>query len=200
MATPSKSRHHDVLADDLRFSRRMPASAATIMDEVPPSSVSRISDSARKAHGSSSFGKDGTRRIGSNVLPTIEQTPTRGPTKLLGRPMSNSTTVTAGEDWGHLTPRATELKPPDANPASFLSYSLPSWPSKVQETPSKGRTADDNVGREKCKVGATPSKHFQATKDSTDTSAAAAVSSSQEQETSIYASLGWDDDVDELLN
>lgn len=200
MATPSKSRHYDTLPDVIRFPRPKRASAATSLDEVPPSSVSRISDSARKAHESSSFCKDGKRLIDSNVLPTIQQTPTRGPTKLLGCPLSFSTTMAASEDIVHLTPRATKSKSPEAKPALFLSYSLPSWPSRVQETPSKARTADYDFRQEKHKIEATPSKPILSTKDSTNTSAAAALSSSQEQETSIYASLGWDDDVDELLN
>lgn len=200
MATPSKSRHHDILADDLRFPRPKPVPAATGLDEVPPSSVSRISDSGRKAHRSSSFRKDGTRHIGSNVLPIVEQTPTKGPTKLLGRPLSFSITMAASEDPGHLTPRATKSKPPEAKHASSLSYSLPSWPSKIQETPSKGRPANNSFRQEKHHIEATPSKSVQTTEDSINISAAAALSSSQEQEPSIYARLGWDDIADELLN
>lgn len=195
MATPSKNRYRNVLADDLRFPRPHSASAATTLDEVPPSSVSRITDSVRKAHGSSSFCQDGAPRIGSNALPTVEQTPTRGPTKLLRLPMNSSTAEAAGEGQISYTRR---LKSPEVNPDSSLSFSLPPWPSKVQETPSKGRTADHSCQQGKRRIEETSSKPFMTIQDSPKTSAAPMFSSSQEQETSIYASLGWDDDADEL--
>jgi hypothetical protein len=194
MATPSKNRHCNVLAD-LRFPRPHSASAATTLDEVPPSSVSRITGSVIKAHGSSSFCQDGAPWIGSNVLPSVEQTPTRGPTKLLGRPMSSSTAKAAGEGQMSYT---RKLKSPEANPDLSLSFSLPPWPSKVQETPSKERTADHSFQQEKRRIEETPSKPSVTIQDSPKTSAAATFFSSQEQETSIYASLGWDDDADEL--
>ena len=198
MATPSRSRHHDILADDPRFPRPKPASAAPNLDKIPPSSVSRISDSARKAEKSSPFSKDGTWRSGNDVPPTVEQTPTRGSTKLFGHPTGLSGTMAAGGDLVRSLPHATKLGPTEANPGSFLSYSLPSWPLKVQETPSKGRTADHNHQQEKQNVDATPNRPVLVTKDSTSAFAVTAFSSSQEQEPSLYASLGWDDDADEL--
>ena len=82
------------------------------------------------------------------------------------------------------------------------SYDPLSWATNIDETPTKNRTnylfdrAEDPV------IGATPvqiistKKAYNAPLD--DREADVPSSHSKEPQMSIYASLGWDDEVDEL--
>lgn len=167
------------------------------MDEIPPSSISRITESVRKAPRSASFTKSNTRRDDKYALPIVAQTPTRGPTKLLSRSKSYSTNISASNESTRTLVHQGELKLPGADHALSLPYVLPPWPTGFQDTPSKGRNTDCSDGHKKHNIEATPSR---AAPTGRNAPAAPVPSPSQEQETSIYASLGWDDDdIDELL-
>lgn len=193
MATPSKSRHRGLQ----RSPRPDAALGTTDADEIPPSSISRITESVRKAPRPASFMKNNTCRNDKHALPIVAQTPTRGPTKLVGRSNSYSTSMSASNDRPRTLAKQGELKLPGADHASSLPYVLPPWPTRSQDTPSRGRSTDFNDGYRKLKIEATPSR---AAPTGRNVPAATVLSSSQEKETSIYSSLGWDyDDVDELL-
>lgn len=199
MATPSKKRHNDIFNGLPRLPRPNAAAATAPpeLEEIPPSSLSRISDSMRKA-GRPSALLDGNPRVGS-VLPTIEQTPTRGPSKLLGRPMSSSTRTLVGLSRVQPYPSASRMKPQEAAARLSVGYALPSWPLSTHETLSESRATDRTEQGDDDSIQATRNKAMLAGEKSTDTSATALLSSSQEQEKSIYASLGWDDDMDDAL-
>lgn len=203
MATPSKNRRHHVFPDLPQIARpnsAFAAVAAADLEDVPSSNVPQISDSTQKTKQSSTIWKDWAPRSSNNNSGglTVEQTPSRRPSRLLGCLLTPSIDMAAEETRVYQSPHSTRLKPSEAIPGLNKSPSLPMWFSKIHQTPSKGRTAD-HFDRKEPIVEATPEKSVLSIQDFTNPSAVTALSSSQEQETSIYTSLGWDDDADDLV-
>ena len=194
MATPSKQRHQDVIASLPRLPRaRVAGMVVSQLDEVPPSSASKITDSAERARNSSALASDYSRRKHESVLPAIEQTPSRGPSKLWGRPPTSASSPISKEDVSMHCPDTAKPKPPKA---TIVLSQHPSklWSSNTHGTPSKARTDESN----ECTVQKTPDKAICCTEILAKVWPAVAPTSLRGQEESIYASLGWDDDFDEL--
>ena len=195
MATPSKQRHQDVFASVPRLPRGQVASRVVgQVDEVPPSSASKITDSAEKARNPSALTSDCPQQRYESILPAIEQTPSRGPSKLLGRPPTVGFSLIGNHDTSVDYPETDEAgsKPQKAAVEMFSSKSCS---SDTPGTPSKARTVESNQAT----VQATPDKVI----DSADSSKvlpaiALAPTTLRAPGESIYASLGWDDDFDEL--
>ena len=167
-ATPSRNRRKD-------FCSRLPPASKEVPspEEIPPSSGLRAPDSLVKARAPLAVVSDDYSTIMKrNVLPSVEQTPTRGSTKLTN-PLRKSahalTTIEQTPSRGaskisnplHLAavndtsePR-NFLAPPTRipeglpSPRHFLGKSqvselTPSWPLEVHETPSKRPSLKQN--------------------------------------------------------
>lgn len=91
MATPSNNRHKDVYGG-LPPVPRQNVAPLPDLEEVPPSSISCVPSSSRKAQRSPFLAPDSTGKIGGSALPVAE-TPTRGPSKLWGRPPISSAAI-----------------------------------------------------------------------------------------------------------
>lgn len=197
MATPSNNRHKDVYGGLTRFPRQSIASLPEL-EEVPPSSISCVPSSSRKPRRSPFLAPDSTRKTDSSALalPVVE-TPTRGPSKLWGRPPISTAAIESVADVSHPPPLSAALNPPKASNGIFTS---PQLPLQVHETPSKFRCSHQVERSEDASISATPVKAPPPANKAADNSPKAVLSpSSQGKEESIYAALGWDDDVDELL-
>lgn len=165
-ATPSKNRQKDIMGG----LPRLPASSTTIpqadLEDIPPSSGLRAPDSLIKVRNTLVPASDDYPRIiQRSVLPSLGQTPTRGPSKLTN-PLRNSVhasssierTPTRGptkliDPLRNLAAIGTSglcipLAPPTMldqglrSPKQLLSKSQesvlpPLWPVEVHETPSK---------------------------------------------------------------
>lgn len=166
------------------------------LEEVPPSSISCVPSSSMKARRSSFLAPDSIRKTGSSALP-ITETPTKGPSKLWGRPPISTTAVESVADVSDPPPLSAASKPPKASNSLFTSTH---WPLQVHETPSKLRSTYRVEQSEDATINATPVKAPSAAKKHAETPPKAVLSPlSQGKEQSIYTALGWDDDVDELL-
>ena len=166
------------------------------LEEVPPSSISCVPSSSRKARESPFLAPDSTRKTGSSALP-IAETPTRGPSKLWGRPPISTAAVESGGDMSRLPPLSAASKPPKvSNDLSTFTQ----WPLQIHKTPSKFPYPDRAEQSVHAAINATPVKVPPVANKLADKSPKAVLSpSSQGKEESIYAALGWDDDIDELL-
>lgn len=179
MATPRPKRQHDVRSG---FPSR-PQSYLPEIDEVPPSSALRVISSTPRLRANKSVARN------PSTLPTIEQTPTRNPSKVIkywnGFPGANV---------------QSKLSSPTNLPLSDLAFKLPTTlkssnndslrtPSKPLFLKPKHETSDQRIQQ-------TPVKNLkvpQAVRDFTSSPAG------NENDASIYQRLGWDDDADELL-
>lgn len=193
MATPSNNRHKDVFAGLPRLPRSS-AAQPSVLEEVPPSSISRITDSARKPPGASGLVRDSSRT--KRILSNVQQTPTRGPLKFLSGPRTSSGSIPAEKIARplHFTPGhqpATTVAGPG------VSYSEGSWPSTAHKTPATNRPFCQPDQAEALGIEVTPVKlppialTFESPREPPPHLA-------PETSMSIYASLGWDDEVDEL--
>ena len=139
MATPSKDRKRGSFAGLPQFPA--PADTApTPLDEVPPSSVSKVPCSTNKLAGRSALARSTTLPTFNKPTYHVEQTPTRGPDKFFSRYLSSS--VAQG-------PTTTSLQPSIAirveEAASTIDYpQLPKYPSTLLVTPSKAKTYHEN--------------------------------------------------------
>ena len=193
MATPSNNRRKDVYGRPPRLPRQNTAPVPE-REEVPPSSISCVPSSSRKAQQSPFLAPDSTAKTGRSALP-IAETPTRGPLSLWGHPPPFAAAMES---------RADIHQPLPLSAASDLSHavnlSTPGhWPLHVYETPSKFRHSKEakqaggtaaNAMSEKVLSTAEKLTNFLTQPDP--------LPASQDAKESIYAALGWDD-ADELL-
>lgn len=185
MATPRGNKKRDVYRD-LSSLPRSYQEALPEIEEVPQSSALKEISSTPRTRGSRARGRN------LNVLPTVEQTPCRGPSKLV-RCYPNVSSSLNGQNESGPAPMAvlkeeypvkltTTLIPDAANLETF-SQTSPQIQGQgfsgqgIQETPVKGlKTAPVPALR------ASPSSIV-----------------GNENDECIYKSLGWDDEVDELM-
>lgn len=193
MATPSNNRHKDVYGGLSRLPRQSRVSLAEL-EEVPPSSISCVPSSSRKAQQSPVLAPDSTGKTGSSALP-IAETPTRGPSKLWDRPPSIAALESGAATIHPSLLSAVSRLPKVSDDSCNSAYrSL-----LVHETPPKFRFALQIEQPEVATTHATSAiAPFAADKPSDSSTKAISSPLSQEKEESIYAALGWDDDVDEL--
>ena len=191
MATPSNNRHKDVYG----AITRQPIASLPETEGVPSSSVSCVPSSSRKVPRSPFLAPDSTRKPGSRALPAAE-TPTRGTSKLWSRP---PTSTAAMETAGHVSHhQSLSSEPEPLKGANGLFTSTP-WPLRIHETPPNSCYASRGERSEEVAIDATPIKAPPAATKAMDNPPKAVLSpSSQGKEESIYATLGWDDDVDEI--
>ena len=198
MATPSNNRHKDVYGGLPRLPRPSTAVLSEV-EEVPPSSISCVPSSSRKAQQISLLAPDSTKKTNKSALLTAE-TPTKGRSKLSGH---LPTSTAAVGSIGHIiqpSPQPSPLSVASRHPEApeNLSRRL-RWPLRVHETPSKFRypykaeqSGDGTIHTTPVKAPSAPDK-FLEDQNKTDLSPL-----SPDKEESIYVALGWDD-VDELL-
>ena len=197
MATPSKNRQWNLFSGLPRLPQPNTSALPEELEDIPPSSVSRVPTSTRRAP--STLVKSSTRRFGDRLLPSVEQTPTRGPSKFLGRPAASSAVMASTAEIPQSSPAGPELKPPNVPSGLSASYRSSTWNTNIHETPTKDRTIYHVDQAEEPDIEATPIKAPLNDKPLKDALQADPLSSQQQEpEISIYASLGWDDDVDEL--
>jgi len=194
MATPSKNRHKDVFGGLPRLPRSNAAAPPPILEDIPPSSISRVNDSARKPQGSSSaLVKESLRKVYDKDLSNVDQTPTRGPSKFLGRPRTSSGIWPGAEiAWPLIS--AAVLQPSE----SSVSHTEPPWSSTADETPTKDRAIGQSDRPEALGSEATPNKPSSIASRSEYSQNPTPPPQAQETTMSIYATLGWDDEIDEL--
>lgn len=182
MATPRGKRQRDVISG----LPSLPQSVLLEIDEAPPSSALRVISSTPRLRAN----KPGLRN--QNTLPTIEQTPSRGPSKVL-KFYSN-----AGLGANILVkPSSINLPLPVPDLALKSTTTAKSSNSGSLRTPSKSAPLIQRYEFSDRGIQETPVKNQkvpQRAQDSKDISSAG-----NENDISIYQRLGWDDDADELL-
>ena len=194
MATPSNNRHKDVYGGLPRLPRPSTAALSEI-EEVPPSSVSCVPSSSRKARQTLLLAPDSTKKTGNSAALTAD-TPTRGRSKLLGH---LPTLIAASESLGDMAqppPLSVGSRNPEApeNPCTTIR-----WPLRIHETPSKFRYLYQAEHPGDAIIHATPIKTPSAPdKPLEDQNKNVSSPLLPDKEQSIYVALGWDD-VDELL-
>ena len=196
MATPSKNRRTNVIVTSLPSSHTAAAPAPEV-NEVLPSSVSRISDSTRKAQRSSFSVTEVLQQPPEGILLAHEQTPTKHPLGMLSRGLRPSTS-SVGQD-GFVVPSFGRS---DREPSNFVAgtsktRNLSAYRRNIQDTPSKVRMPSYSKEREGI-VQVTPNKAMVTTIVPMEKPAMVIPPSMDQQEQSIYAKLGWDDDIDDL--
>ncbi|KAL6717964.1 hypothetical protein ACLMJK_004049 [Lecanora helva] len=187
MATPSKPRHTNVLASPPQ--NAVAATALAEVDEVAPSSISRTSDQNGNTLTSSTLALKHSQRKYENNKKIVEQTPSKRPAK-----QSTERHLIAKNDLSNL--------PPEAGVVSGLKA-----PSKLSSTPrfesplSKHSMAvqGGTVVTKEDAVQGQPVKAYQREVTAEKFSPTSAPAPMREQEDSIYASLGWDDELDDLI-
>ena len=195
MATPSNNRRKDVYGGLPRLPQQSIASLPEL-EEVPPSSISCVPSSSRKAQRSPFLAPDSTRKTDGSALPIVE-TPTRGPSKLWGRPPISTAAIESVADITHPPPLPATSKLPKASNDLCTSTR---WSLQGYKTPSKFRCSYEVERSRDTSIHATLVKAPSAANEHSENSTKAVLSPVlQEEEESIYAALGWDDEVDELL-
>lgn len=110
--------------------------------------------------------------------------------------------TTLAADVVQSSPVGPGLKRTDINGMLSASYEPLSWTTNIHETPTKNRTTNPFDRAEQPVIEATPIQILSTNKASStpmhERQADALSSHSKEPQTSIYTSLGWDDEVDEL--
>ena len=194
MATPSNNRHKDVYGALPRPGQ----SKASLPDleEVPPSSISCVPSSSKKPAQSPSLAPDSTRKTGSSAMPTAE-TPTKAPSRLWNRPPISTSGMNSVIDVSHLALLSAASMPPKASHGSHTSNCRP---SQVHETPSKCHRSEQVDPHQDVIINATPNKAPPVASEPAYNASKVVLSPIwQGNEESIYAALGWDDEIDELL-
>ena len=193
MATPSNNRRKDVYGGLPRLPRQNTAPVPE-REEVPPSSISCVPSSSRKAQQSPFLAPDSTAKTGRSALP-IAETPTRGPLKLWGRPPPFAAAMESHADIHQPLPL-----PATSDISNAVNTSTPKhWPLHVYETPSKFRQSKEAKQAGGTAVYAMLDKAPSAAdKHSNFLTQPVPSPASQDTQESIYAALGWDD-ADELL-
>ena len=196
MATPSKNRRANIILTGLSSSYQARKSAAEV-NEVPPSSISKVSESIKKARGSSFSATEMSQQTYEGILRAHEQTPTRRPSKASSRPLGPSIGSEKHDEFMVPSSGRSDREPPNVVVGSSISRLLSSYYPNIQKTPSKARLPCRSGEHEEI-VQVTPNKIFLNTVELTAENATASVPSSDQPEQSIYAKLGWDDDIDDL--
>ena len=147
------------------------------MNEVPSSSVSQvIPSSTRKLSGTRSSGDKIADRGGQGHLALVNQTPTKGSARFFDR-----SSLSAGENAIVASSQPRPCGPPN-------------WNSEAQETPSKRpQCQSPMMPRPVSNIQATPCKSIPTQVPIIDTP----LSSSQTGEPDLYATLGWNYEIDD---
>ena len=190
MATPSVNRRKDVFGDVSGLSRKFNGVPET--DEIPSSSAVQVISCTPKGRGDCA-----TTRPSRHLSTIHEQTPTRGPLKLIDS-RSSLTSIgnrpeTGDRPFGMLS--AVNGATPSLNKTDPKHLAL--FPSVTFKTPTKIRSTDPQRRNLHGEVEDTPLK---VSRDALGTTQEkpTPINAADENSVSIYDSLGWNDDVDEL--
>ena len=199
-ATPSRNRKGNPFAPLPRLPPLNAKASIEDLEDIPPSSVIRIPSSTKRV--SSTSVDRTTQNLIDTLLPSVEQTPTRVPSKILHRAASSCAVTTLATNIVQSSPIGPGLKLPDTTRMVSASYGPSTWATDIHETPTKNRTKYLFDRAEEPVIEATTIQNFsthKAPSPATDERQLDPPSSQLiEPQRSIYASLGWDDDVDEL--
>ncbi|KAL8712267.1 MAG: hypothetical protein Q9220_003418 [cf. Caloplaca sp. 1 TL-2023] len=202
MATPTANRRRNVLPGKVPQLQ-----ALSILDEdsatIPPSSCTHVPASTTKQSVDVPMGV-GENLPRKRVAPTIEQTPTRGPSKHSQSILRTQSSSAFDEAGVPMVPAST-LKA--KHPPSFLNTNrnntdqLPSMTFDVQQTPSRRVSVGTKDSLSRVRVESTPTKTLRSISGNAIGPTTNITSSPgfHEGGISIYKSLGWDDDFDELM-
>ncbi|KAL8939024.1 MAG: hypothetical protein Q9211_002930 [Gyalolechia sp. 1 TL-2023] len=198
MATPSANRRKDVFH---RLHSQPPQAPATYpeVEEIPPSSCMHVPASTTKAR-TDEVAEYGVDMVRQRLTPVVEQTPTRGRSKSAhvqfapeSRSADESIAMTASpmRKVNHLVSgQGTRQKP---------RYQQRLWSTGVWATPSRKTSGTGfNGNLANSEVEDTPMKSV-SEKFTSGSCTTVWSPTSKEGGESIYKSLGWDDDVDELM-
>ena len=188
MATPSATRRRDVYASQTSQIQKRTMILSEV-EGIPPFSCLNVPASATKLLP----GLSNAANPRKYWMPTVEQTPTRGPSKVAK--MDNIPQPSQNAAESQITGEPSIL---DTSQKS--EYSVPLYHSDVQGTPSrramaglKGSVPWSCIESTPVKPLRTVSANLGAMNDSIPYSPIP-----QGGDVSIYQNLGWDNDVDEL--
>ncbi|KAL8835303.1 MAG: hypothetical protein Q9170_003389 [Blastenia crenularia] len=200
-ATPSANRRRDVFSG-LHSQSLQAAAVQEELEEIPSSSCALVPASTMKARTDEIMGRQLDTTL-QRLMPSVEQTPTRGPSKFAQVDIAAKL---------RLAPESIESTPSSIARAKYAmsvqdtcqkpGYLKPTWTTDVQATPSRKASIaglDGNLPRPD--VESTPMKQLKcvSTKIPRASYDLAPSPAPDEGDESIYTSLGWDDDVDELM-
>ncbi|KAL8854590.1 MAG: hypothetical protein Q9221_000625 [Calogaya cf. arnoldii] len=187
MATPSANRRRDVYAS--RTSQVQKSAVIPEDVEIAPSSCIRVPASSIQA-------KSNSTEPWKYLKPTVEQTPTRGPSKLARLNNRVNATPNAAKSAMTAEPQLSVL-----DTSRKHEYQLPSYRLNVQGTPSRRSSTGFKGSVPRSGIENTPVKSSENVSANLAAISSEITSSPMPQggNVSIYESLGWDDDVDELI-
>ena len=201
MATPAANRRRDVYSNQPSELHNA-ALAQQEPEEIPPSSCSHVPASSVKQTEETIT--DSHLRPKRRLMPTIEQTPTRGPLKYTNPSDGVPRRLNLADGTGQRTPSTSKNS---VVPASVLAAErkatdqLSLGPSGVQATPSRKPSINLRPIQPTVGVKSTPTKPLRSVSGNLTAAKSSVMDSpaSNGRSTSIYKDLGWDDDVDELM-
>ncbi|KAL8865304.1 MAG: hypothetical protein Q9174_006959 [Haloplaca sp. 1 TL-2023] len=201
MATPAANRRRDVYANQ-QSQMQNSTLAQHESEDMLPSSCSHVPASSVKQ--SEETITDSLQRPKKRLMPMIEQTPTRGPTKYTYPSNGVPTKLDLAGERGQGTP---SMIMDSVVPASVLAAGRKEMDqvslggNGVQATSSRKSTIDFRVARPSLGDISTPTKPLRSVSGNLITARSSVVGSpaSNGRSASIYKDLGWDDDVDELM-
>lgn len=187
MATPSVNRRKDVFGN---VSHKF--NTASGVDEIPPSSAVQVVSCTPRAKG------DSAKNRPDRHLSTVhEQTPSRGPLKVTDSRSNLSAIGNRPETNGQLSRMVSDDR--QSLPLSNKSDArhLGSLPSGTFRTPTKIRSIDPQRNNPHEGIKETPVK---VSRNALETipEKPTPLNAINENNVSIYDSLGWNDDIDEL--
>ncbi|KAL8682202.1 MAG: hypothetical protein Q9186_001740 [Xanthomendoza sp. 1 TL-2023] len=202
MATPSANRRRDVyVSQPSQLQKSMTMQVEP--EEIPGSSCIRVPASIIKPPADVQVGSDSTMPR-KRLMPAIEQTPTRGPSKFSRANVMRNGNLDTAEEVIAATPSSVTTA---RRPASVLKRGqgradqpLPES-FGVQGTPSRRASTGLKTGLARSGIESSPVKPLGSVSANVAATSKTMTSAPiQKADPSIYQSLGWDDDdVDELL-
>ena len=187
MATPSVNRRKDVFG---HVSRKF--NTASEADEIPSSSAVQVISCTPRAKGDCA-----TNRPGRHLSSILEQTPSRGPLKLIVSRVNLSATANRPEMNGRLSGVPLDDRQNLPLPNKTDTRHLGPLPSDTFRTPTKIRSNDSQRNNVHEGIKETPVKVSRYALE-TIPEKPTPLNAVNENSMSIYDSLGWNDDIDEL--
>ncbi|KAL8910786.1 MAG: hypothetical protein Q9171_003965 [Xanthocarpia ochracea] len=201
MATPSANRRRDVYATQAPQAQKSTVIPEEV-EEIPPSSCIRVPASSIKPLPDPQA-KTNSTRARECLMSTVEQTPTRGPSKLSKSNIRFSANENFRKQLIMATPSsatATGQSISVLDTSGKAAYQLPATRLGVEETPSRRSSTGPKGGLPRSSIEDSPVAPLKTVSANVvGTSTSFTSSRIPKGDVSIYESLGWDDDVDELV-
>ncbi|KAL8694358.1 MAG: hypothetical protein Q9218_000995 [Villophora microphyllina] len=200
MATPAANRRKNVFASQTSQQQTWTVPPAEV-DEIPSSSCAHVPVSAIKPMAEAVL--DSNSRPKKRLVPSVEQTPTRGPSRcsdinmrVTSRPglAERNNIQTKNPVYADTAISFSALTAKSAHQPPFSTCD-------VQSTPSKRTLTSANRNLFTTRVEVTPLKPLGPVSEGVTVTSKdiTPLPSAHEEGLSIYESLGWDDDADELM-